>query len=92
MVEFLQRACRVARDRARETGASIGITVDAGVIISNRSCLALAASTRDLLFCTAGSLMRESRDTRDRKPPPFRGTTRFFYRTLSLCRDAGFDG
>lgn len=37
-----------------------------------------AASTRDLLFCTAGSLMRESRDTRDRKPPPFRGTTRFF--------------
>lgn len=32
-------SCRT-RPHWRETGASIGITVDAGVIISNRSCLA----------------------------------------------------
>lgn len=69
--------CRVARDGTRKpAGASIGITVDAGVIISRRSCLGRVASTRDLFFAGPGSLMRESRDTRepnhdryDRNPP-----------------------
>lgn len=51
------------------------------------------AGTRDT-FCTAGSLMRESRDTRepnhDRDPLFFGGTARF-YPTLSLRHNAGFD-
>lgn len=97
--EFLQgtfRACRVARElHERETGASIGITVDAGVIISTADRVWPGRGHARSTFCTAGSLMRESRDTRepnhDRDPPPlFRGTTRF-YPTLSLRRNAGFD-
>lgn len=65
--EFLRMvspvSCRTRRNE--ETCAAVGITVDARVIISSdRVWPAHARST----FCTAGSLMRESRDTRD----PFR--------------------
>lgn len=72
---------RVARESCtRETGASIGITVDAGVIISSRSCL--AGSRARAIYFLHGRIVNErvTRHTRAEsrsRPPLFRWDSAF---------------